>query len=96
VGLHDNDFVCHSLWREPNGTFWAKVRWYIIPEETAAGRQPHNLRRELYRTNELGDIEVLILFCVELWIVSSFTIFICFIVGFKFLVPIACADGNNS
>ncbi|XP_066377206.1 origin of replication complex subunit 1 [Miscanthus floridulus] len=47
-----------SLWREPDGTFWAKVRWYIIPEETAAGRQPHNLRRELYRTNDLGDIEM--------------------------------------
>ncbi|KAL6606775.1 hypothetical protein ACP70R_042428 [Stipagrostis hirtigluma subsp. patula] len=47
-----------SLWREPDGTFWAKVRWYIIPEETAAGRQPHNLRRELYRTNHLSDIEM--------------------------------------
>ncbi|KAK3128578.1 hypothetical protein QOZ80_6BG0463650 [Eleusine coracana subsp. coracana] len=49
---------CDSLWREPDGTFWAKVRWYIIPEETAAGRQPHNLRRELYRTNDLADIEM--------------------------------------
>ncbi|EEE65230.1 origin of replication complex subunit 1 [Oryza sativa Japonica Group] len=47
-----------SLWREPDGIFWAKVRWYIIPEETAAGRQPHNLRRELYRTNDLADIEM--------------------------------------
>lgn len=47
-----------SLWREPDGTFWAKVRWYTIPEETAAGRQPHNLRRELYRTNDLADIEM--------------------------------------
>ncbi|XP_025810599.1 origin of replication complex subunit 1 isoform X1 [Panicum hallii] len=47
-----------SLWREPDGTFRAKVRWYIIPEETTAGRQPHNLRRELYRTNDLGDIEM--------------------------------------
>ncbi|CAM0913158.1 unnamed protein product [Alopecurus aequalis] len=47
-----------SLWREPDGEFWAKVRWYTIPEETAAGRQPHNLRRELYRTNDLGDIEM--------------------------------------
>ncbi|RVW48707.1 Origin of replication complex subunit 1A [Vitis vinifera] len=33
-------------------------RWYIIPEETAAGRQPHNLRRELYRTNDFADIEM--------------------------------------
>ncbi|KAM0918388.1 hypothetical protein ACQ4PT_008941 [Festuca glaucescens] len=47
-----------SLRREPDGAFWAKVRWYIIPEETAAGRQPHNLRRELYRTNDIGDIEM--------------------------------------
>lgn len=30
----------------------------MIPEETAAGRQPHNLRRELYRTNDFADIEV--------------------------------------
>ncbi|KAM0824646.1 hypothetical protein ACQ4PT_070060 [Festuca glaucescens] len=47
-----------SLRREPDGAFWAKVRWYTIPEETAAGRQPHNLRRELYRTNDIGDIEM--------------------------------------
>ncbi|KAM3208287.1 hypothetical protein ACQJBY_063139 [Aegilops geniculata] len=47
-----------SLRREPDGAFWAKVRWYTIPEETSAGRQPHNLRRELYRTNALGDIEM--------------------------------------
>ncbi|CAL9150131.1 unnamed protein product, partial [Musa hybrid cultivar] len=47
-----------SLWREPDGTYWLKCRWYIIPEETAVGRQPHNLRRELYRTNDLGDIEI--------------------------------------
>ncbi|RZC80219.1 hypothetical protein C5167_042795 [Papaver somniferum] len=32
-------------------------RWYVIPEETAVGRQPHNLRRELYRTNDFPDIE---------------------------------------
>lgn len=30
----------------------------MIPEETAAGRQPHNLRREIYRTNEFADVEV--------------------------------------
>lgn len=29
------------------------------------GRQPHNLRRELYRTNDFADIEVnLVLFSV--------------------------------
>ncbi|RVW58100.1 Origin of replication complex subunit 1A [Vitis vinifera] len=32
--------------------------WYVIPEETAAGRQPHNLRTELYRTNDFADIEM--------------------------------------
>ena len=36
--------------------------WYVIPEETAAGRQPHNLRTELYRTNDFADIEVIFLF----------------------------------
>ena len=41
-----------------DGSYWCRVRWYIIPEETASGRQPHNLRRELYRTNDFADIEV--------------------------------------
>lgn len=30
----------------------------MIPEETASGRQPHNLKRELYRTNDFADNEV--------------------------------------
>ena len=91
-GLHNDAFVCNSLWREPDGTFRAKVRWYIIPEETAAGRQPHNLRRELYRTNDLGDTEVIILFSV----CSCSQFFIClFICSFKFFIPMDCADGNN-
>ncbi|KAK9154976.1 hypothetical protein Sjap_002456 [Stephania japonica] len=47
-----------SLWKEPNGSYWFRGRWYIIPEETEAGRQPHNLRRELYRTNDFADIEM--------------------------------------
>ncbi|KAK4764208.1 hypothetical protein SAY87_013646 [Trapa incisa] len=47
-----------SLWREADGTFWCRVRWYIIPEETTAGRQPHNLKREIYLTNHLSDIEM--------------------------------------
>ncbi|KAJ0972019.1 hypothetical protein J5N97_019978 [Dioscorea zingiberensis] len=47
-----------SLWKEPDGSYWLRCRWYIIPEETAAGRQPHNLRRELYRTNDIGNIEM--------------------------------------
>ncbi|XP_027179410.1 origin of replication complex subunit 1A-like isoform X1 [Coffea eugenioides] len=47
-----------SMWKEVDGTYWFRSRWYIIPEETAAGRQPHNLRRELYRTNEFADVEM--------------------------------------
>ena len=92
-GLHNDAFVCNSLWREPDGTFRAKVRWYIIPEETAAGRQPHNLRRELYHTNDLGDIEVIMLFSLCSWLVHNFLfLFIC---SLKFFIPMACADGNN-
>ncbi|GMQ00763.1 hypothetical protein CsSME_00047699 [Camellia sinensis var. sinensis] len=47
-----------SLWKEVDGSYWFRGRWYIIPEETAAGRQPHNLKRELYRTNDFADIEM--------------------------------------
>ncbi|XP_011080287.1 origin of replication complex subunit 1A [Sesamum indicum] len=47
-----------SLWKEVDGSYWCRARWYIIPEETAVGRQPHNLRRELYRTNDFADIEM--------------------------------------
>ncbi|GFP87012.1 origin of replication complex subunit 1 [Phtheirospermum japonicum] len=46
------------LWKEVDGTYWCRARWYIIPEETAVGRQSHNLRRELYRTNDFADIEM--------------------------------------
>lgn len=49
--------VC-SIWKELDCSFWCRIRWYVIPEETAAGRQAHNLRRELYRTNDFADIEV--------------------------------------
>lgn len=49
-----------SLWKEVDGSYWCHIRWYIIPEETASGRQPHNLRRELYRTNDFADIEVIV------------------------------------
>lgn len=48
-----------SIWREVDDNYWCRVRWYTIPEETSVGRQPHNLRRELYRTNDFADIEVL-------------------------------------
>ncbi|KAF8403830.1 hypothetical protein HHK36_011936 [Tetracentron sinense] len=47
-----------SLWKEPDGSYWFRGRWYIIPEETAAGRQPHNLKREIYQTNDFADIEM--------------------------------------
>ncbi|RXH82629.1 hypothetical protein DVH24_002401 [Malus domestica] len=47
-----------SIWKEVDGSYWCRVHWYIIPKETAAGRQPHNLWREIYRTNDFADIEV--------------------------------------
>ncbi|KAL6128527.1 hypothetical protein ACLB2K_071882 [Fragaria x ananassa] len=47
-----------SIWKELDGTYWCRVRWYVIPEETEAGRQPHNLRREIYRTNDSANIEM--------------------------------------
>ena len=37
----------------------------MIPEETASGRQPHNLRRELYQTNDFADIEVMDNICLN-------------------------------
>ncbi|CAO2813038.1 unnamed protein product [Amaranthus hypochondriacus] len=47
-----------SIWKEVDGTYWFRAHWYMIPEETAAGRQAHNLRRELYRTNDVTDVEM--------------------------------------
>ncbi|KAL1345252.1 hypothetical protein HN51_019025 [Arachis hypogaea] len=47
-----------SIWKEVDDNYWCHVRWYVIPEETSAGRQPHNLSRELYQTNEFADIEM--------------------------------------
>uniref|UniRef100_A0A5B7BJE8 Origin recognition complex subunit 1 n=1 Tax=Davidia involucrata TaxID=16924 RepID=A0A5B7BJE8_DAVIN len=47
-----------SIWKEVDESYWFRGRWYMIPEETAAGRQPHNLKRELYRTNDFADIEM--------------------------------------
>ncbi|KAK9735980.1 hypothetical protein RND81_04G242800 [Saponaria officinalis] len=44
--------------REVDGTYWFRAHWYMIPEETASGRQPHNLKRELYRTNDFADVEM--------------------------------------
>eukprot|EP00250_Pteridium_aquilinum_P007910 c17528_g1_i1 orf=675-3434(-) len=50
------------IWREVDGSLWFQGRWYIIPEETSVGRQPHNLRRELFRTNQSDDNEVASIF----------------------------------
>ncbi|KAL6294554.1 hypothetical protein ACE6H2_002696 [Prunus campanulata] len=47
-----------SIWKEVDGIYWCRVRWYIILEETMAGRQPHNLRREICCTNDFADIEM--------------------------------------
>ncbi|XVF04701.1 hypothetical protein REPUB_Repub05bG0107700 [Reevesia pubescens] len=47
-----------SLWKEVDGSYWFRGCWYMIPEEAASGRQPHNLRRELYRTKDFADIEM--------------------------------------
>ncbi|KAI4340545.1 hypothetical protein MLD38_025370 [Melastoma candidum] len=47
-----------SMWKDVTGKYWCRVRWFMIPEETSVGRQPHNLRRELYRTNDFADIEM--------------------------------------
>lgn len=48
-----------SLWKDVDGSYWFRGQWYMIPEETSAGRQPHNLKRELYRTNDFADNEVM-------------------------------------
>lgn len=56
--------IC-SLWKEVDGSYWFRGRWYMIPEETASGRQPHNLKRELYRTNDFADIEVMDNICLN-------------------------------
>ncbi|KAI9122498.1 hypothetical protein K1719_006338 [Acacia pycnantha] len=58
--LSSNLWAAHieSIWKEGDGTYHCRVRWYVIPEETAIGRQPHNLKRELYRTNDFADIEM--------------------------------------
>ncbi|CAI9273004.1 unnamed protein product [Lactuca saligna] len=47
-----------SLWKDVDGSYWFRGQWYMIPEETSAGRQPHNLKRELYRTNDFADNEM--------------------------------------
>ncbi|KAL5977022.1 Origin recognition complex, subunit 1, partial [Asimina triloba] len=49
-----------SIWKETDGTYWFRGRWYIIPEETATDRQPRNLCRELYSINDFADIEYLL------------------------------------
>ncbi|XP_057844881.2 origin of replication complex subunit 1 isoform X2 [Cryptomeria japonica] len=46
------------LWKEPGGSYRFTGRWFIIPEETTIGRQPHNLKRELFQTNHFDDNEM--------------------------------------
>ncbi|KAJ7557482.1 hypothetical protein O6H91_05G128300 [Diphasiastrum complanatum] len=46
------------LWKEPDSSYWFEGPWYIIPEETAMGRQPHNGRREVFRTNHIDTNEM--------------------------------------
>nr|GEU55875.1 origin of replication complex subunit 1A-like [Tanacetum cinerariifolium] len=46
------------LWKEIDGSFWFQGRWYIFPKEKAAYRQPHNSKKELYRTNDFADNEM--------------------------------------
>ncbi|KAL5052825.1 hypothetical protein RYX36_033507, partial [Vicia faba] len=58
--LHSSDLWAariESIWKDVDGSYWCRVRWYMIPEETSVGRQPHNLSRELYRTNDSSNIE---------------------------------------
>nr|GEW56204.1 origin of replication complex subunit 1A-like [Tanacetum cinerariifolium] len=50
--------ICESLWKEIDGSFWFQGHWYIFPKEKAARRQPHNSKRELYRTNDFADNEM--------------------------------------
>ncbi|CAA7054406.1 unnamed protein product [Microthlaspi erraticum] len=47
-----------KLWKDVDGVYWIRARWYMIPEETASGRQAHNLKREVYLTNDFADIEM--------------------------------------
>ncbi|KAL1198948.1 Origin of replication complex subunit 1B [Cardamine amara subsp. amara] len=48
-----------KLWKEvDDGVYWIKARWFMIPEETVSGRQSHNLKRELYLTNDFADVEM--------------------------------------
>lgn len=58
-----------SLWKEKDGTFGTNVCWYVIPEETNAGRREHNLKRELFKTNHFQDIEVF--FPIDTWLFLS-------------------------
>ncbi|KAK6937125.1 ATPase, AAA-type, core [Dillenia turbinata] len=59
-----------SLWKDVDGSYWFRSRWYMIPEETADGRQPHNLRRELYCTNDFADVESSACFSTSRWIAA--------------------------
>ncbi|CAM6118357.1 unnamed protein product [Calypogeia fissa] len=46
------------MWRETDGTPWFTAHWFLVPEETALGRQQHNGKRELFRSNRTDDNEM--------------------------------------
>eukprot|EP01018_Ginkgo_biloba_P017104 Gb_26632 [translate_table: standard] len=46
------------LWKEVDGSYWFRGRWFLVPEETSIGKQPHNLKRELFQTNHIDDNEM--------------------------------------
>ncbi|KAL3645127.1 hypothetical protein CASFOL_010307 [Castilleja foliolosa] len=65
----EGDWVCNCcVMKEVGKLIYSERRgWYLLvsssvvyysEEETAVGRQTHNLRRELYRTNDFADIEM--------------------------------------
>ncbi|KAI5440782.1 hypothetical protein KIW84_010307 [Lathyrus oleraceus] len=59
--LHSRDLWAariESIWKDVDDSYWCRVQWYIIQEETSVGRQPHNLSKGLYRTNDSSNIEM--------------------------------------
>ena len=54
------------MWNEVDGNYWCRVCWCMIPEETAAGRQPHNFplrfgEAKKKKTNKQNDAVLFIL-----------------------------------
>ncbi|CAM6118375.1 unnamed protein product [Calypogeia fissa] len=41
------------IWRDSiDGKFWFTAHWFLVPEDTKMGRQPHHGKRELFRSNK--------------------------------------------